>query len=147
MKCKTLRNDLIFYAEDSISAERRQLIDSHLEECSECREFLIFLKQSVKVIEKDKEISSNPFLYTRILTKIDANEHQTSGYSKRLIPAFAFSIILAASILGGVYLGKLYSENTSRYSSDLQEEISYLDEIKQESIETFFLTSNDTENE
>ncbi|HUX59166.1 MAG TPA: zf-HC2 domain-containing protein [Bacteroidales bacterium] len=147
MKCNCLNSDLILYAEGSLPPERSDDLEFHIAECSECMEFLQFLKKLMTVVEKDKEIGQNAFLYTRIMAKMGADEKQTRFELKRLIPAFAFSTILMAGIFGGINLGKLYSGSISGYSNDLQEEISYIDDIKQESIEAFFLTSNDEEDE
>jgi Putative zinc-finger len=144
MKCRIPDRDLFLYAENSLSAEAKDQIEAHLAECSECTQFLSFLKESMKVVKKDKEINPNPFLFTRILSRIE-NEKEEPGYSKKMVPAFVFSFLLVAGILGGVFMGSLYSGN-SNYSNDLQEEVSYFNDIRQESIETFFLTIDD-ENE
>lgn len=145
MKCKIPDRNFILYAEGSLTAEAKDQIESHLAECSECTQFLSFLEESMNVIQKDKEINPNPFLITRILSGIE-NEKAEPEYSKKLVPAFVFSFILVAGILGGVFMGSLYSGN-SNYSNDLQEEVSYFNDIRQESIETFFLTTDDIENE
>ena len=146
MKCNCLNSDLILYAEGSLPPERSDDLESHIAECSECHEFLSFLMKSMTLVESDKETAQNPFLYTRIIAKLEADEKQSWFQLKRVIPALAFSTILIAGVMAGINIGKLYSAN-SAYSNDLQEEISYIDDIKQESIETFFLTSNDEEDE
>ena len=98
------------------------------------------------VIEKDKEISHNPFLYTRIMAKLESRK-EPAGFLKKLIPALTVSLILMLAITGGVFMGRLYSGSNPGYSDDLQEEISYLNDIEQEPIETFFLIPNDENNE
>ena len=147
MKCKIPHSDLILYAENSLQTERREYLESHLAECSECRDFLAFLEESLMVVEEEKVISNNPFLYTRIMARLVSNEEPSLNYINKYIPSFAFSLFLIASILGGINLGRLYSGNTTDYSADLQEEISYVDDLRQESIETFLFTLNDDENE
>ncbi len=145
MKCKILNNDLILYAEDSLPSERRDTLESHLKECSECREFLVFLRESMVIIEQDKVVDHNPFLYTRIMAKLEPKERYS--HVKKLIPALTFSLILLAGIFVGIDLGKYFFGNNPPYSADLHEEIRYLDDIKQEPIETFFITSNNENNE
>ena len=147
MKCKILNNDLISYAEGSLSAERKDHIDSHLTHCSDCNEFVSFLRQSLLAIEKDKEVAVNTFMYTRVVTRLDADERHSYINAKKIIPAFAFSFLLLLGIIGGINLGKLYSDSIPGYSIELQEEISYIDDIKQEPIEVFFSTSNEAEDE
>jgi anti-sigma factor RsiW len=147
MNCNIPDNDLYLFADGSLSDERRLKVESHLTECKECREYLSFIEKSIMVIEKDKEISQNPFLFTRIMAKLEASNKSHWSHAKKTVPSFVFSLFLAGVIIGGINLGRLYSTNTSYYNNDLQEEISYLDDIKQESIETFFITKNDEEND
>jgi len=147
MKCKNLNSDLILYAENTLPAGRKARLDSHLEECSDCREFLSFIRDSLITIEKEREIRPNQFLFTRVMAGLESGKQHTKSHSKKLIPAFAFSAILVAAVIGGINLGKLYSLRSSAYSDDLKEEIGYLDDIKQEPIEIFFLTSNSESDE
>jgi hypothetical protein len=147
MICKVKIKDLIQYAENSIQVERRDQIDSHLSECSECRDFLAFLRKSLMVVEQDKLIRNNPFLYTRIMANLESDDEKTWYYIRKFIPPIVFSILLVAGILGGISLGRLYSGNAADYAGDLKEEISYVDDIRQESIETFLLIVNYEENE
>jgi len=147
MKCNILNSDLILYAERSLPAERRDLLESHVSECEECRAFLAFLVKSMTLIDKDKETDQNPFLYTRIMAKMEADEKQTWSQHKSFIPALVFSAIFLAGILGGIKIGKLYSGTIPGYYNDLQEEVSYFNDISQESIETFFIITNEDVNE
>ena len=147
MKCNIPDNDLFLYADGSLPAERRISVESHINECRECGEFLSFLGKTLEVVNKDKEIRENPFLFTRIMAKLEEEKRPYWLHSIKNIPSFAFSIVLIGVILGGINLGRLYSGNLSGYGNELQEEITYLDDIKQEQIEIFFFTSNDEENE
>jgi predicted anti-sigma-YlaC factor YlaD len=146
MKCRTLNNDLFLYAEGRLPQDKREYLESHLKECSGCREYLAFLRKSMIIIEKDREVEHNPFLYSRVVSKLESPDNYQWIYIKRLIPSMAFIVLLVVGVLGGINIGRLYS-GTDIYSNELKEEIMYLDDIKQESIETFFLTSNDEEDE
>ena len=147
MRCNNTNSNLIFYAENSLTARRRAQIESHLEECPDCREYLSFIRESMLVIENEKEVKPSPFIYTRIMAGLESKRKIAQGRTKKLIPAFAFTVILIVSVIGGINLGKLYSSVTYDYSNELQEEVSYFDELEQEKIETFFLNLNDEENE
>ncbi len=147
MKCNILNSDLILYAEGTLPPERRAHVESHIANCSECSEFHAFLVGSFTVVEKDKEVVTNPFFYTRVMARLDTDKNRGGFRLKRVMPAFVLSTLLIAGILAGINIGKLYSVDNLLYTSDLQEEISYLDDIQQESIESFFLTLNEDENE
>ncbi len=99
------------------------------------------------VIEKEKEVKPNPFIYTRVMAGLESKRRIAPARTKKLIPAFAFTLILIASVIGGINLGKLYSSVAYDHSNELQEEVSYFDELEQEKIETFFLNLNCEENE
>ena len=147
MKCTISHKNLFNYAENTLSPDLKDQIDSHLLTCSECRDYLTFLKDAISVIQKDKEISPNPFLFTRIITELEGNDKRELTYAKRYIPEFVFSFVLVAGILGGIFMGSLYSGTSPAYTNDLQEEVSYINDIRQESIETFFLITDNDENE
>ena len=147
MKCTVFHKNLFNYAENTLSPELKDQIDSHLLTCSECRDYITFLKGAISVIQKDKEISPNPFLFTRIITGLESNDKRELTYTKRYIPEFVFSFVLVAGILGGIFMGSLYSGTSPAYTNDLQEEVSYINDIRQESIETFFLITDNDENE
>lgn len=65
-----------------------------------------------KVIEKEKQVESNPFLSTRIMSKIAI---ENTPLNKRIY--FFRSLVAAASfalvIIIGVSIGKIYDENRS----------------------------------
>jgi anti-sigma factor RsiW len=147
MNCKAEDNDLFLYAEGSLPEERKAFIDAHLTDCPQCAALLLFLRKSQEVIEADREVEENPFLYTRILAKLQVDENRKAAGLKRLIPAFVFCTVVLAAIIGGIKLGSLYSVNFSGYANELKEEKGYINDFSQESIEIFFLTNNDEGNE
>jgi len=147
MNCNIPDSDLYLFADGSLPDERRLKVESHLTECRQCREYLSFIEKSIMIIEKDKEISQNPFLFTRIMAKLQSDNKSHWYNAKKAVPSFVFSLFLAGVIIGGINLGSLFSTDPVYFNNDLQEEITYLDDIKQESIEAFFITTNDEEND
>lgn len=146
MNCKKPRTDILLYAEDLLDENERQAVELHMEECRDCREFMVYVKNSLLAAEREKNIESNPFLATRILNALETRRHKGSPF-RRWVPAFAFAILFMAAVIGGINLGKLYSRTILSNKNELQEEVSYIDDIEQEQIENFFMTSNETGNE
>lgn len=146
MDCRDLGYDIFLYAENLLTGNRKEILERHLVDCKECRDFLGYVKVSLQVLEDEKQTEANPFLSTRILAAKEAEE-QLKPVVRRWAPALAFVILFVAAIFGGITLGKLYSQTIASSGSDVQEEMSYIDDLEQEQIETFFMTSNDTNNE
>ncbi len=147
MDCNKINKDMLFYAEGNLPDERREEIEAHLSECPECRGFLKVVVDSLGFIEREKQIGSNPFLYTRILSLLQNRKRESSITARKLVPNIIAATLLFIGIIGGIRLGKLYSGYLPDGKAVLNEEIHYLYEIKQETIESFFLTINDRENE
>lgn len=85
-----------------------------------------------EVIEKEKQVESNPFLSTRIMSKIAI---ENAPLNKRIY--FFRSLVVAASfalvIIIGISIGKIYDENKSEYmalninDSQIENLIYYID--------------------
>ncbi len=146
MNCKKQRTDILLYAEDLLDENDRRDVELHMEACRDCREFMVYVKKSLLAAEREKNIEPNPFLATRIMNALEAKQHKGSTI-RRWVPGFAFAILFVAAVIGGINLGKLYSRTILSNKNELQEEVSYIDDIEQEQIENFFMTSNETGNE
>ncbi len=146
MNCKIIHDDLFLYAERSLPSDRMKTVESHLEECEDCRRFIEYLKESLMVIEREKESDYNPFLGTRILAELES-VRERSLFKRKWVTAFAFVTLLIVAIIGGINLGKLYSLTIIPHNNELQEEMSYIDDLEQEPIEIFFMTDNNGSNE
>jgi predicted anti-sigma-YlaC factor YlaD len=147
MNCKILRTDLFLYAEGSLPSDRMKTVESHLEECEACRIFSEYLQESLIVIAREKESEHNPFLSTRILTELESVREIRPLFKRKWVTAFAFVTLLILAVIGGINLGKLYSATIISHENELQEEMSYIDDLEQEPIEMFFMTDNNGSNE
>jgi predicted anti-sigma-YlaC factor YlaD len=147
MNCKILHNGLFLYAEGSLPSDRMKTVESHLEECEGCRRFIEYLQESLMVIEREKESDHNPFLSTRILAELESVREIRPLFRRKWITAFAFVTLLIVAVIGGLNLGKLYSLTIIPHTNELQEEMSYIDDLEQEPIEMFFMTDNNGSNE
>ena len=143
MKCDKLHKDLIFFAEGSLSTERKNEINDHLSECDTCRKFVSELTRSLEIIDKEKIIETNPFLYSRILKKINDYEQSANTFRifafKILRPVFMILLILCG-IFSGIKLGSSYSSKYTDEDSELQIMTYYLNDLQHESVETILLS-------
>jgi predicted anti-sigma-YlaC factor YlaD len=143
MKCKNINKDLIFFAEGSLTGKRKEEISKHLSECKICRDFARELNLALKIIEKEKEIAVNPFLYSRINTKISSNEEAQNVFIttavKLLRPVF-IALLILTGIFSGFKLGSYYSEKYSYNDSQSQTVKYYLNDFQHESVESILLS-------
>jgi predicted anti-sigma-YlaC factor YlaD len=143
MKCDKLHKDLIFFAEGSLTPERKNEINSHLSECDTCRKFVNELIYSLEIIDKEKRIETNPFLYTKVINKINNYEQSAKTFKvfalKILRPVFVILLILFG-IFSGIKLGNSYSSRYTDEDSELQIITYYLNDLQHESVETILLS-------
>ena len=143
MKCKILHKDLIFFVEGTLSPERKNEVSKHLSGCKICRNFISELEYSFEIIEKEKKIEPNPFLYSRIQNKINDYERNTGTIkvtaAKILRPVFIILLVLSG-IFSGIKLGNSYSSKYSIDDSELQIITYYLNDLQHESVETTLLS-------
>ena len=138
MKNKCIHNDLIFYLDNELSAEKRNAVEKHLEECADCRSFLVFLKESIQIIDKEKNPEATPFFYTRLSARLDENPkyQPKSQWVSLAQPAF-FSLVLLAGIYGGMKLGG--NASTQKENPQTASSVQMLNDFAAEPIESFLL--------
>lgn len=138
MKTKCLHKDLIFYLDNELSVDRRNVVEKHLVECADCRSFLTFLQDGMQIIEKEKNPEVTPFFYTRLSARLDEkSERQAQRQWVRLAQPAFFSLFLLAGIYGGLKLGSNASslEENQQPTSSVQ----FLNDFAAEPIESFLV--------
>ncbi len=146
MNCSKRRTNILLYAEGLLDKRESLALETHMRECNDCRKFMLYVKESLMSVESEKNTGSNPFMATRVLNEME-KRRQPVRYIKRWVPAFMFLLLFFMAIIGGINLGKIYSDIIRYNNNELQEEMSYIDDIEQEQIENFFMTLNKTGNE
>jgi predicted anti-sigma-YlaC factor YlaD len=147
MKCSEIYDDLFLFAEDTISEERRVVVEEHLKNCDDCLNFSVFLKEELGQVEKEAQTVADPFFYTRLMARIEKKTSEKSISLLRLLPKLAAAAVFLVAVAGGLSLGKLFSGDVPDYNLVMNEEIMFLDELKQESIESFFITTDNDDHE
>lgn len=144
MKCKTLQMKIIFFLEGDLPAEEMVQMKLHLSECNDCAAFAEEMKKTLAVLENEKSPAVNPFFYTRLKAKMENRAsaqnqlYRNPFFAKILQPAF-FSILLIVGIYIGIKIGQPSTVDTNYIVYSEQEIIPYLNEMKNETIETFLM--------
>jgi len=138
MKNKCIHNDLIFYLDNELPVEKRTAVEKHLEECADCRSFLVFLQDEMQIIGKEKNPEVTPFFYTRLSTRMDEKQvYQTQSQWARLAQPAFFSLVLLAGIYGGLKFGS--NASSSEVNQQGTSTVQMLNDFAAEPIESFLL--------
>ena len=144
MKCNTIHKKLIFYLDGELPPQEMENIKNHLSECDECAAFAEELVKTQAILTAEKSIEPNPFFYTRLKAKMEAEE--TVDYAPRwqsvwvkLVQPAVFSILLIAGVYFGSKIGKPAPMNIAIATFSDQDIIPYLNEMDTEPIEAFLM--------
>jgi hypothetical protein len=154
MNCKETKENLIFYVDGSLNPAESSQFQKHLEGCDECRSSYLFLKNTLRVIEKEKTRDTNPYFSMKVMErlKIQSGPKQISGYfsfDRIYKPSLAF-LLTGLAIYAGILLGGSFSQKFERNSSmDSRTEqfqtvadAYFLNDLEIENIETILITDN-----
>jgi predicted anti-sigma-YlaC factor YlaD len=142
MKCKQIQSELIFYLEGDLNIEKRKEIKSHLSECETCKNLAGNLNSSLRIIDKEKELKVNPYIYTRIQERINNYERRPSAFitsaTRILRPVFVSAIIILG-IFAGIKLGNYLNDRLINDVTEIQIESYYLNDLQHEPVEASLL--------
>ena len=131
MNCKTIDQKLIFYFEGELSAQENKLIEQHIENCSSCAAKLEYLRETLSILNTEKEAEVKPFLYTRIQGKMTVHPKVTKQWA---LASIMVTSVLFIGLFFGSMVGKL--SIPTEYSSNDNYTVSYLfDDMQMESME------------
>jgi len=141
MNCEFCQKELEAHRLGSLPDNIRIQVETHLQECTKCTEVFKMLELAERVIHAEKELDSNPFLATRIMSRIEDLKKpvipKTPVFARVAKPAL-FVILLAVVMGMGVLIGSMYRPVPDRGS--LPVEMSMIDDATIESVVIF---SND----
>ncbi|MCF8233357.1 MAG: zf-HC2 domain-containing protein [Bacteroidales bacterium] len=155
MKCIDVENKLIFYLEGDLKTQDNIFIEKHLDHCGKCRKLFDALQATWSVMDDEKAMTPDPFVYNRIMARLES-----SGMKKkkagpigipRLVRVAAIVLLLVLAGFTGTLLGSKYVQNNllpedlDPYEYYAQE--FYLDSYADESIEYYILNQNEYEDE
>jgi hypothetical protein len=126
--------DYISFLDNTLSLSEREDYEIHFGVCHECKETLLCIQHSMEIINRQKEIKANPFLFTRIREKMNIYE-KVSLRIRILKPVVVSGIALFALIIGmtlGYYLTNMNSSQSNINSM-------VWNELDHENIEMAFL--------
>ena len=144
MKCKEVNKKLLSYINNDLSNFENENIKNHLKNCKTCYEISSELHTTMNLFDDRITLQPNPFLYTRILQKLNNSKTIQGNYSifpvfKKVLQPVIFSLLLMFSVFLGIKLGNTYqTDQQEKNTSSLTIEY-YFNDFEQEAIEVSLL--------
>ena len=114
MDCNIYQKTIPHFADGDLNQANMEAFRKHTEQCPGCRAHYQRFMEIYSLAGKDKIVSDNPYLFTRIMASIEAKREATKHRQ-----SFALKpVMLAASIAIPLFLGILFG-----YSFVQQEQI------------------------
>ncbi len=132
----------MIYLEGGLGEREQKEVALHLEECSDCHNFAKHLKASLDIIQVEKNIEPDPFLYTRVMAKLESEPKVISNRlfpSFRWIPAVAAGLVLLIGVFGGIGLGEMMIGQDVQHYDAIGELQSLVNDMSQEPLEQFLM--------
>ena len=76
MNCQLCQREMDAYREEKLSPDMKALVEDHIKSCRECSEILRMEILADKVIEREKQLESDPYLSARLLARIESSENK-----------------------------------------------------------------------
>jgi len=89
MNCKKIKKLLKLYIDNTLTFGEKQIVEKHLEKCSECRAELKSLSATVRLIKSLPEVSTSPDFTEKLMSKISQIKEKER---ERIIPAWQISL-------------------------------------------------------
>lgn len=89
MNCKKIKKLLQLYIDNTLTFGEKQLVEKHLEKCSECQAELKSLSVAIRLIKSLPEVSTSPDFTDNLMSKISQIEEKER---ERIIPAWQMSL-------------------------------------------------------
>jgi hypothetical protein len=89
MNCKKIKKLLKLYIDNALTFGEKQIVEKHLEKCSECRAELKSLSATVRLIKSLPEVSTLPNFTEKLMSKISQIKEKER---ERIIPSWQISL-------------------------------------------------------
>lgn len=133
MKCETIEKKLVFFIENKLEENEAQLVANHLNVCASCASKAEYLQTFWNDLEAEKNVQTKPFLYTRILVRM--NQRAETKIRWIIAPAS-----LAAVLVLGLLVGNWFAQTTANVPPTPEWTVAQLfDDTQLETIESILI--------
>lgn len=149
MNCSQVKKLLWFYAEKTLTDEKMKLVEDHLHTCADCATLASRFEKSNQILMNRREVVANPYLFTKIMQRIENNDVTHEHFSIQL--AIRNIVLISVSVVAGVLLGINLLNHTTwtdtlnssqQASVQQQENMLWYGDINEAAFDTYFETNN-----
>ena len=141
MKCTECNKELLGYLQGYAGEHQKRNIGVYLDNCQECRDFSLYLTETLRAVEAERSIQPDPFMATRIEAILNSNlpAHNEIKSRPALIQVLAFSLVMLAGVIGGIGIGRILVQEHRMEVQASNEIHLIMNDLQQEPLETFLL--------
>jgi len=140
MNCKEVHNNLTDLVGGSLDKDRRAKIIEHLKQCNDCNILADRMKESFRIIEKEKIVEYDPEFINRLESRMAESRVVHMNPIWQITRVAVAVAIVVLGVFSGINIGRFTNEVAVNDNSDeFSEEFYSLNDIYKEPIENFFL--------
>ena len=139
MECSKVHKDLIFYIEGNPDEEMSNNIREHLSTCKECSDFAAMLRNSLGIIERERQINEDHDFADRVIAAIPSGERTARILPISILRYVAAAAVIVFGVFTGINIARMTMVQDSNMRGELIDEAYYLNDMYHEPIESFFL--------
>jgi len=143
MDCNKVHKDLIFYLEGSLDERTTRSVEKHLDKCSDCAAFANMLRESLEVIEKEKNVHEDLHFADRVIAAMQEEKNETITIRLSVLRYIAAAAVIVFGVFTGINIARVVSGYDNDMAYDINNEAFYVNDMYQEPIESFFLLNYD----
>lgn len=133
MNCNLCKQELDAYREGRLPEGIRTQVENHLGNCNTCNDIYKMELLANRIMSDERETQADPFLATRVMTKIEALEKLPVPVYKKVLRPALISVSLAAAMFMGILVGNVYQPISK--TEKLPVELSYANDAALESVD------------
>jgi len=139
MNCNEIHKQLIFYIEGNLNQDLSFQIEEHLRECDSCNNFAESMRESLSVIDFERQTQMDPDFYGRVINRMESARSFTISPYRRIVQFTAAAAVIIFGIFSGFNIANYTTAYHNYYEVELSDEYYYMNDTYQEPIENFFL--------
>jgi anti-sigma factor RsiW len=98
MDCKKTEHKIGAYINGTLEKDEHKQVEGHISQCTDCMKLYNFMKETMGIIDVERNIGPKPFLYTRIQARQAAYRPMPTNW--RAASVFATLVLLIGIVIG-----------------------------------------------
>lgn len=145
MECKDVHKEILEFKDSNFKSGRSEDTKNHIQTCTECKRYSEFIEANLIYIETEKAVQVSSDFDEILLGKLGTKK-KTVKMPRIILSTLTAAAMIMFGIFTGLNIGSSFSSDKGYEYAELPSEYYYSNDLQLESIESFFIT-NDKSNE